>query len=35
MILTCLNTNPELLIKLAASNLSMWTDTRPWDTCHP
>ena len=29
MILTYLNINPELLIKLVASNLSMWGEAHP------
>ena len=34
MILTCLNVNPELLIKLLI-NLSMWAEAYPLDTCEP
>ena len=35
MILTYLNINSELLIKLVASNLSMCAERHPSDTCHP
>ena len=34
MILTYLCTNSALLIKLIASNLIMWAEARPQDTCH-
>ena len=35
MILTYININPELLIKLIASKLRMSTEAHPLDTCHP
>ena len=35
MISIYLNINLELLIKLVASNLSMWAEGHPYDTWHP
>ena len=35
MILTHININPELLIKLVASMLRMWAEADPWHTLLP
>ena len=35
MILTHININPELLIKLVASKLKMWAEAHLQDTWHP
>ena len=35
MILTYININPELLINLVVSNLKMWAEAHPQDTCQP
>ena len=34
IVLTDLNIRLKLFVKLVASNLSMWAEARPFDTCH-
>ena len=34
IVLTDLNIRLKLLVKLVASNLSMWAEACPFDTCH-
>lgn len=35
MTLIYLNIKPELLSIMVASNLGIWAEVHPYDTCHP